>query len=151
VKRHRFAPAIVAAAIGVMALAGFGWLVLSRSSASRQIVAGETIYRERCAQCHGANLEGQPDWQRRKPDGRLPAPPHDATGHTWHHSDDQLFAITKYGLVPPIAPEGYQSDMPGFGGVLSYEEIRAVLAYIESRWPPDIRDRQREIGRASRQ
>lgn len=30
---------------------------------------------------------------------------------------------------------GYQSDMPGFGNVLTDEEIRAVLAFIKSTWP----------------
>jgi len=57
----------------------------------------------------------------------LPAPPHDASGHTWHHPDSDLFGITKHGLGP-YAPAGYQSDMPAFGGTLSDEEIAAVLA-----------------------
>lgn len=109
---------------------------------AQQVALGETIYRQHCASCHGARLEGQPDWRTRKPDGRLPAPPHDATGHTWHHTDEELFRITKSGLKPPLAPEGYQSDMPAFGGVLSDAEIRAVLAYIKSRWPPEILARQ---------
>ncbi len=68
------------------------------------------------------------------PNGRMPAPPHDESGHTWHHPDEVLFTITKYGLVPPYAPRGYQSDMPAFADRLSDDEIRAVLAYIESHW-----------------
>lgn len=100
---------------------------------------GEAIYKAECAACHGARLEGQPDWRTRRPDGKLPAPPHDATGHTWHHPMDQLAAITKLGMVPPNAPEGYVSDMPAFGGKLTDRQIQNVLAYIESQWPPDIR------------
>lgn len=69
---------------------------------------------------------------RRLPNGRLPAPPHDDSGHTWHHSDRQLFTIVKYGLQA-IAP-GYQSDMPTFEGVLTDAEIGEVLAYIKSTW-----------------
>lgn len=99
---------------------------------------GAKVYAEQCAACHGANLEGQPDWRQRRPNGRLPAPPHDETGHTWHHADNVLFAITKRGLVPPYAPPNYQSDMPAFGSKLSDEEIWAVLAYIKSRWPAAI-------------
>jgi mono/diheme cytochrome c family protein len=68
------------------------------------------------------------------PNGRMPAPPHDESGHTWHHPDRVLFAITKDGLVPPHAPTGYESDMPAFAGKLSDEEIWAVLAYIKSHW-----------------
>jgi len=114
---------------------------------SRQVARGEIIYRDHCAVCHGANLEGQPDWHRRKPDGRLPAPPHDATGHTWHHPDEQLFALTKQGVAPPLAPEGYESDMPGFAASLSDAEIWAVLAYIKSCWPVEIRARQAGLSR----
>jgi len=104
----------------------------------RQVAAGEALYRQHCAACHGARLEGQPAWQRRLLTGRLPAPPHDASGHTWHHPNAALFAITRDGMVPPWAPEGYVSDMPAFAGVLADEEIRAVLAFIQSAWPPEI-------------
>lgn len=93
--------------------------------------------------CHGANLEGQPDWMERKPNGRLPAPPHDVTGHTWHHPDQQLTLITKKGLSAVVP--GYESDMPAFERVLTDEQIAAVLSFIQSTWPPDIRERQRSL------
>ena len=60
-----------------------------------QLVTGRQLYVAHCASCHGANLEGQANWQTRRPDGKLPAPPHDATGHTWHHADRVLFDITR--------------------------------------------------------
>lgn len=112
---------------------------------AKQVAAGKSVYARHCASCHGVNLEGQPDWRRRKPNGRLPAPPHDASGHTWHHPDALLFEITKHGLVPPRAPPGYASDMPAFAGVLSDDEIRAVLAYIQSRWPPQVTEARAEM------
>jgi mono/diheme cytochrome c family protein len=99
-----------------------------------QVALGQKLYAQHCAACHGAKLEGQPDWRRRLPNGRMPAPPHDESGHTWHHPDAVLFGLTKDGLVPPYAPRDYQSDMPAFGGTLSDEEIRAVLAYIKGHW-----------------
>lgn len=101
--------------------------------------AGRQLYVDRCASCHGVNLEGQPDWMERLPNGRLPAPPHNATGHTWHHSDGQLFRIVKDGLAA-ILP-GYETDMPAFKDILTDAEITAVLDYIKSTWP----ERQREI------
>jgi mono/diheme cytochrome c family protein len=59
-----------------------------------------------------------------------------------------LFGVTKHGLVPgKYTPPGYQSDMPGFGGALSDDEIWAVLAYIKSSWPLDIRKAQHEMTR----
>lgn len=57
---------------------------VARESAEldQRIALGKTVYDASCASCHGAKLEGQPDWRNRRPDGRLPAPPHDASGHT---------------------------------------------------------------------
>lgn len=109
-----------------------------------QLAAGQKIYSENCASCHGSKLEGEQNWKVRKTSGRLPAPPHDASGHTWHHSDEHLFGIVKDGLAA-YAPAGYATDMPAFKGILSDAEIEAVLAYIKSRWPREIRERQREI------
>jgi mono/diheme cytochrome c family protein len=74
----------------------------------------------------------------------MAAPPHDPTGHTWHHSDKQLFDMTKLG--PAALLPGYQSDMPGFKDKLSDADIWAVLSYIESTWPPNIRNRQQRMG-----
>jgi mono/diheme cytochrome c family protein len=103
-----------------------------------QVELGAKVYAAQCAACHGRNLEGQPDWRRRLPSGRLPAPPHDDSGHTWHHPEELLFKITKYGLVPPHAPEGYESDMPAYAGKRSDEEIYAALAYIMSHWSKEV-------------
>ena len=108
---------------------------------SAQVALGQALYARHCASCHGAQLQGEADWRRRKPDGRLPAPPHDATGHTWHHPDTQLFAVTKRGTAA-FMPAGYVSGMPGFAGKLDDREIWAILAFVKSRWPADIRRRQ---------
>ncbi|AYE87222.1 MAG: cytochrome c [Sulfitobacter sp.] len=104
---------------------------------------GADLYAENCASCHGADLEGQPDWRRRLDNGRMPAPPHDETGHTWHHADQQLFDITKNGLASVVP--GYESDMPVFEGILSDAEITAILGYIKSTWPERERNYQAEI------
>ena len=118
----------------------------------QQVARGKVVYDQNCAACHSARLEGQPNWQEKLPTGRMPAPPHDASGHTWHHPDDVLFGITKHGLVPgKYAPKSYVSDMPAFGGQLTDDDIWAVLAYIKSTWPEEIRTAQAEITRNSRE
>jgi len=147
---------IAAAVAGALVVAGVGLLQWPSASAvwadpsDRELVrAGQAVYRSQCAACHGAELEGEPNWRRRRPDGTLPAPPHDATGHTWHHSDEILFDITKQG-GQRAAPPGFTSRMPAYDGSLTDREIHAVLAFIKSRWPDSVRDRQALINRRSR-
>jgi mono/diheme cytochrome c family protein len=148
---------MAAAAIVLLAAAGAAaaWLHL-RSRTGRadpddtaQVAQGRAVYAAQCASCHGATLEGQPDWRVRLPNGRLPAPPHDESGHTWHHPDKVLFEITRDGIAAH-APKGYESDMPEFGSRLSDAEIWAVLAYIKSRWPLEIRERQARLSQQAR-
>lgn len=117
------------------------------SPASRELVSrGQGIYASHCAACHGAKLEGQANWRERLPNGRLPAPPHDVTGHTWHHPDDVLVDIVKNGLVPGrTAPDDYVSDMPAYDKVLSDTDIIAVLAYIKSTWPAETLALQKAV------
>jgi mono/diheme cytochrome c family protein len=105
---------------------------------------GGKVYAESCASCHGPDLEGQPNWQRRLPTGRVPAPPHDASGHTWHHGDAILFRLVKEG-VAAVVGGGYETDMPSFADKLSDEEIRSVLAFIKSTWPERQRGYQAAV------
>ena len=116
------------------------------------LAQGKQLYDLHCASCHGLKLEGQPNWRQRLSNGRMPAPPHDESGHTWHHTDEVLFGITKHGLVPPYAPPGYPSDMPAFAGVLSDAEIRSVLAFIASHWKsPEVLAAREQMIRNARQ
>ena len=112
-----------------------------------QVASGRAIYDRNCASCHGVNLEGQPGWRSRNAKGRMPAPPHDDSGHTWHHPDDILFGITKLGITPPYGPPGYQSDMPAFAETLSDQQVWDVLAYIKSRWSVRALEAQTRISR----
>ncbi len=116
------------------------------ASSAEVIKQGRQIYADQCASCHGAQLEGQPDWKTPLPSGRLPAPPHDADGHTWHHPDDILFRIVREGTAA-IVGGGYKSDMPGFA-VLSDAEIQAALANIKSTWPERERTYQENVSQA---
>ncbi len=109
------------------------------------VQAGAKIYQTQCASCHGPNLEGQPDWRTRDVNGLLPAPPHDATGHTWHHADDLLFEITKFGPGVVINDNSYKTTMPAYRNILSDEEIVAVLSFIKNTWPEEQRSWQEKV------
>lgn len=168
--RFRRSPrvAFIAALIVVAAVALAAWLVIGgrdqqvapgtasplrlpdvteADASDPELVAwGSEVYARSCASCHGAELQGEPNWTVRKADGTLPAPPHDASGHTWHHSDAQLFEMTKWGTAAVVGG-GYPSNMPGFADKLVDGEIWAVLAFIKSDWPEDIQAVQARLSR----
>ena len=104
---------------------------------NRDIGGGKALYKEHCASCHGANLEGQPNWRSLNDDGTLPAPPHDESGHTWHHDNQLLYDYTALGGEGALAERGitnFKSAMPGFADVMTEEDIWNILAYIRSTW-----------------
>lgn len=141
-------PALRAPAKWLLALAlacvavGAVWL----QGRTPDLQRGATLYAAHCATCHGARLEGQPDWQSAEVDGVLPAPPHDASGHTWHHDDALLTDYIRRGGQAVLGDMGVRmkSGMPGFGETLSDGDIAAILAFIKSRWTARTRAMQAE-------
>ena len=103
---------------------------------------GKKVYQTHCAVCHGIDLKGQQGWNKIDGKNNILAPPHDETGHTWHHSDKELFFLTKYG---GSGKAGGISAMPGYEQILSDKEIISVLSFIKSTWPIDIRLRHDQI------
>ncbi|MCY3733500.1 MAG: c-type cytochrome [Chloroflexi bacterium] len=91
---------------------------------------GQQIFASTCAACHGAGGEGAEKWMVRDEDGRLPPPPLNGEGHTWHHSDGVLYGIVSEGG----AGIGFGSNMPGFKDQLTRDEIIAVLEYVKTLW-----------------
>lgn len=149
-------PLAVAAVLTLLlAAAGYFFLHASGSQQARLhrlrpadpevLLLGARIYSQHCAACHGAKGEGQPNWRDLDADGLLPAPPHDASGHTWHHPDALLFNITKHGLAKVINQADYRTAMPIYDGVLSDDEIVAVLSWIKAQWPADVQQRHDKI------
>lgn len=143
---------VAATAAAGLAAAVYYWLAESGPQAAgilayqdaEAVALGEAVYLDYCASCHGADLQGEPNWQDRDSAGYLPAPPQDENGHTWHHPDGQLLDITRRG-VAEVVGNGYRSRMGGFAGVLTEEEMLAVLAYIKSRWPAEVIARHNQI------
>ena len=101
-----------------------------------EVAKGEVLYNQYCASCHGIDLAGAPDWKTRNPDGTLPPPPHDSSGHTWHHSDALLMQIIADGGLPE------NGNMPAFKTILTDDEINLTLSYIKSTWGEEEREYQ---------
>ncbi|MDQ4075464.1 MAG: cytochrome c [Chloroflexota bacterium] len=106
---------------------------------TEQLAQGKTLYESNCASCHGLEGEGEPEWQNPDASGSFPAPPHDGSGHTWHHPDQLLLQIIAEGGQMP------NSRMPAFEEELTREEMEAILAYIKTFWTPEQREIQAEI------
>jgi S-disulfanyl-L-cysteine oxidoreductase SoxD len=134
--KHR-RPAIIIALVMAIGAAGTAtYLILHdtggvalRPDDETYVAFGQGLYESACASCHGQHLEGQQNWRDRAPDGLLPAPPHDATGHTWHHPDEVLFKLTKFGVQPFAGPD-YRSAMPAFQNRISDDDILGILSYV---------------------
>jgi mono/diheme cytochrome c family protein len=112
-----------------------GLLLVGCSTTSTQVEEGKVVYNQYCASCHGVNGEGQANWQFPNSAGVLPAPPHNDSGHTWHHPDAQLLAVIANG----------RNTMPAFQGTLTTAQQEAVLAYIKTFWSPEIRAAQESV------
>ncbi len=102
-----------------------------------RVQLGAQLYAAVCAGCHGVRLEGASNWRQRALDGSLPPPPHDATGHTWHHADILLLDI-----IANSRDAEYNSRMPAFGERMTTDEMLAVLEYIRSHWGGEEREFQ---------
>lgn len=150
-----FAALLVAVVVGLTVFVGNPFATAPpyalRPNDAQTLALGAQVYERNCAACHGAQLQGQPNWQQRDAQGRLPAPPHDASGHTWHHADEVLFRITKFGVAKAAGLTSYDSAMPIYDGVLTDEEIVAALSWIKSRWPSDIRAKHDSLNQATAQ
>jgi mono/diheme cytochrome c family protein len=137
----------LSAMIALMPLPAAAFLHASKTDTG----SGRELYVEHCAACHGVDLEGQPDWRSSDASGLYPAPPHDETGHTWHHDDAMLIDyITRGGqAVLDDMDVTFTSGMPGFGSMLEQSEIEAILDYIKSTWPEHIREQQAQRSNAA--
>ena len=103
-----------------------------------KVIAGKALYRRWCASCHGRKLQGQSLWQLQDQYAGRRAPAHDQTGHTWAHSDDDLFFMTREGRFP-ATPATTISYMPAFRDFLTDEQIVTVIAFIKANWSVGLR------------
>ena len=132
-------------------LIGLFFLIVSCSSQNDllnqdYVIKGETLYINNCINCHGVNLQGQKGWENElDSDGHRLSPPLNGTGHTWHHSDELLHRMIKYGFAKLI--KNYEGKMMGFGDKISDEGIDNILSYIKSYWKDDIYEYHLEMSK----
>jgi thiol:disulfide interchange protein DsbC len=93
---------------------------------------GATLFEQNCASCHGNNAEATADWKKTDADGNYPPPPLNGSAHAWHHNKELLTRT----ILEGGAKLG--GSMPAFAGKLSEQEIEAVIAYFQSKWPDPV-------------
>jgi len=111
-----------------------------------RVEVGEQVYQRHCAACHGPEGEGAPNWQTRNEQGELPPPPHGPTGHTWRHADAVLYRMISKGWRDPFNKTS-RLTMPAYEGILTKEEIEAVIAFLKTLWTPEQRQFQAQESR----
>lgn len=94
-----------------------------------QIVRGAAIFKQNCAECHGANGEGAANWRQRDANDKFPPPPLNGDGHSWHHPLNALRHTIRNGTL------AIGGSMPAWKGKLSDADIDAVIAWFQSKWP----------------
>ena len=99
---------------------------------AKLVARGGEIYKANCVACHGANAEGAPNWSKKGADGKFPPPPLDASGHGWHHPKSALVQTIREGTLK------LGGGMPAWKDKLSDNDIEAVIAWIQARWPEDV-------------
>ncbi len=113
-------------------LESFSGAAIQRAHDLQQVTLGKSVYHQYCAQCHGENGEGDPEWRKRDADGLFRPPPLNGTGHAWHHSKDWLKQMVLNGSEPG------KGRMPAWRGKLSEKEVDAVVEWFQSRWPDQV-------------
>lgn len=91
---------------------------------------GARLFEEQCAQCHGPEAQGHPDWQT---PAVVAAPPLNGTGNDWKRTRAQLVAVVKNG-----AKRNGELVMPAWNGRMSEAEINDIIDWFQALWPPEV-------------
>ncbi|MDH3537580.1 MAG: cytochrome c [Gammaproteobacteria bacterium] len=118
--------------IALLPMTGFEAIAAERWFNQPFVDYGGKLFQQNCAVCHGSNAEGTSDWKQPDANGKYPPPPLDGSAHAWHHSIPQLARSIKEGSIP------LGGVMPAFGDKFSDQEVLALIAYFQSKWPDKV-------------
>jgi mono/diheme cytochrome c family protein len=118
--------------VSLLCLASFNIAAAERWFNQDVVDLGSSLFQQNCAVCHGVNAEGTKDWKKTDANGNYPPPPLNGSAHAWHHSIPQLARSIKEGGIK------LGGVMPAFGDKLSDQEVLAVIAFFQSKWPDEV-------------
>lgn len=105
-----------------------------------RISNGAKLFQEKCAQCHGPEAQGHPDWQRARIEGYTAAPPLNGTGTDIKLSRAQMMKIIRNG-----ATRKGQPVMPAWVGRVSDQDIEDIITWYQALWPTDVYKEWRRV------
>ncbi|MHB8623267.1 MAG: c-type cytochrome [Sulfuricaulis sp.] len=108
----------------------------NQSFSAASLSRGARLYQENCAECHGPEAQGHPDWRNPQV---VAAPPLDGSGNAWKRKKQDLIAVIKNGVSRQGEPA-----MPTWQGRLNDQDIEDIIAWFQSLWPADIYARWRQ-------
>jgi len=101
------------------------------------VARGAALFGQHCAQCHGPQAQGHPDWQTPSDGKFAAAPPLNGTGNDWKRTRAELAAVIVNGVRRP----GDQVQvMPSWKGRMNERDIEDLLNWMQSLWPPEVYD-----------
>ena len=99
------------------------------------VARGAQLFGERCAECHGPQAQGHPDWQTPSDGSFAAAPPLNGTGNDWKLTRAQIATIIKNG----VRRKSDNVDiMPAWKGRLNDSDVEDVINWMQSLWPADV-------------
>ena len=109
------------------------------------MLRGARLYQKQCAQCHGPEAQGHPDWENPQV---AAAPPLNGTGNEWKLKKSEIVSIIKNGTSKDGMPV-----MPAWRGRLTDEEIGDIISWFQALWPAEVFEnwRKANTGRISPQ
>jgi len=98
-----------------------------------RIAHGAMLFQQNCAECHGPEAQGHPDWKEARSRGYSAAPPLDGTGPAHKRKKAELIAIIRNGVKYDGKPV-----MPSWKGRVSDQDIEDVILWFQALWPGPV-------------
>lgn len=105
----------------------------TRAVTMETMMNGARLYQEYCAQCHGPEAQGHPDWQN---PAVTAAPPLNGSGNEWKRSRSEIIAIIQNGITRQGEPV-----MPAWKGRVADKDLDDLLTWMTALWPNDVYER----------
>ena len=117
---------------------------VARNEDFAQISKGGQLFQQHCAQCHGSDASGDPNWRQRDSNDKFPPPPLNGSGHAWHHPTKALKTVIRNGT------QRIGGNMPPWKDKLSDSDMDAIIAWFQSKWSDEIYTAWYEIEQRSK-